>query len=89
MKILLSILLVLFLDVFLSVRQPSQKNQNRIRSLLFSCLLAVIVTVQLFYFMQPPEVNYFKIGWLGQIRYLNQEFQRRGVSHQIPEPKGN
>jgi hypothetical protein len=89
MKILLSILFVLFLDAFLSVRRSSSKSQNRLRSILLSCLLTVIVTVQLFFFMKPPEVNYFKIGWLGQIQYLNREFQRRGISHQIPLPDGN
>ena len=81
--------MVIFFTVYLHARPHSVKSSTWGRAFALSCLLAAVVFAQFFFFTQPPVVDYWRSGWGGTIRYLNEQFKAGGKPYHIPEPGNN
>lgn len=86
MKFLVVMLTFVFLIAHLGVRPSAAAKVSQIRSLLFAVLLSLAVFLQFFFLVKVPQVDYWRSGWGGTIRYLNEHFKATGQPYRLPTP---
>jgi hypothetical protein len=86
MKVLLTLLLGMFLCVYLGGRSIDIAT-HRFRIFLISALMSCIVFVQIMFFTKPPVIDYWSTGWFWTIKNINEQFRQRGVPLFVPLPE--
>lgn len=88
MTALVVLLLFLFLNVYLSSHSRFFNAKSRFRTFVFASVLTMTLFLQLRTFIQPPAVDYYRIGWQGLIQSINRGFERKGLPYRLPDPGG-
>jgi hypothetical protein len=83
--VIVSILIAIYYVAYVGSRPSAVRSAWR--TLLVSVLLALAIFSYSYYQAgNPPNVNYWQVGWTGYIRALNLELQAKGSPHRIPNP---
>lgn len=89
MSLLVSLLIGIFVVAYQTAHKKIGQSKFHTHTFVLSIVITLIISIQLFFFVKPPEVNYWTMGWIGQIKYLNEQYRMRGNPNQIPLPGGN
>lgn len=88
MIVIVLILIAVYYIVITDAKVSLTAFRPQWRTLLVSALLTVSVFIYSYYQSnRPPTVNYWKVGWTGYMRALNQEFEEQGSPHRIEIPE--
>lgn len=89
MSLLISMLIVIYVVTYQSAHKKVGQSKLHTHTFILSVVITLIMSIQLFFFVKPPDVNYWTMGWYGQIKFLNEQYRMRGNPNQIPLPGEN
>jgi hypothetical protein len=87
MMIIATILVTMFIFLYVASRPNATGAAKPSRTLLYSVVASILIFGQIYLTTrQPPVVDYWATGWGPFITYLNQLLAWRGSPHRIPAP---